>query len=278
MLHPAGKKKKRLIKWLKIILIIYVAAGIVLYFIQDWLLFHPTVLPADYRFQFNVPFDERKVAYDSTTLFDIIRFMPANDSIKKGAVIYCHGNMENILHYAAFANNFTKHGYEVWMMDYPGYGKSTGKLSEEMLYTEAMEVYKMVRATGYTPDSIIIYGKSLGTGIAAELAGKRDCKRLILESPYYSIPDVAAHYSWMYPVDWMLHYKIPTHEYIQDVAAPITIFHGTDDDTIPYTNTLRLKPFLKKGDEVITIQAGHHNDLNDFPLMKQKLDSLLSLP
>jgi alpha-beta hydrolase superfamily lysophospholipase len=236
------------------------------------------VLPADYAFHFNMSFKEINVKYDSTTSFNILRFASSNDSIKKGAVIYCHGNMENMNHYAAFIKNFTKHGYEVWMMDYPAFGKSTGMLNESMLYRETLEVYKMVRAAHYSPDSIIIYGKSIGTGIAAQLASVRDCKRLILESPYYSIKNLAEHYCWMYPVEWMLHYKIPAYMYLKRVTAPISIFHGTDDGTIPFSNAEKLKnEVFKPGDELIPVAGGHHNDVNDFPLMKQKLDSLLTL-
>ena len=158
------------------------------------------------------------------------------------------------------------------------FGKSTGNFNEAIVYEEALQVYKMVRAAGYVPDSIIIYGKSLGTGVAAQLASVRDCKRLILESPYYSISNLAEHYCWMYPVDWMLRYKMPTNEYLKKVTAPVTIFHGTDDNTIPFGNAEKLqKEVFKKGDELIPIKGGHHNDLNDFSLMKKKLDSLLSL-
>src|SRR4051812_12118688 len=111
------KKRNFFLKWLKITLAVYVLIGITLYFFQDKFLFHPTVLPADYAFHFNMSFKEINVKYDSTTSFNILRFASSNDSIKKGAVIYCHGNMENMNHYAAFIKNFTKHGYEVWMMD-----------------------------------------------------------------------------------------------------------------------------------------------------------------
>lgn len=270
-----GKRRNKFLFWLKIMLALYVLIGAGLYFFQDKLFLHPVSLPSDYKFLFKVPFEELQVRYDNETMFDIVKFKSTNDSVKRGAVIYCHGNMENINHYASAANNFTKLGYEVWMMDYPKFGKSTGTLNEEMLYTEALQVYKMVRSAGYTPDSIILYGRSLGTGVATQLASIRDCKRLILESPYYSVANVAAHYCWMYPVDWMVNYKIPTYEYLQKVIAPVTIFHGTDDDTIPFSNSQKLKPFLKVGDELIPINGGNHNNLNDFPLMKKKLDSVL---
>jgi alpha-beta hydrolase superfamily lysophospholipase len=272
------KRQNKLIKWLRIIVVLYVLIGAALYFWQDKFLLHPVSLPPDYRFQFEKYFSETLVKYNSTISFDIVRFKPQNDSAIKGAVIYCHGNMENINHYEKFANNFTKHGYEVWMMDYPSFGKSTGEFNEAIVYMEALQIYKMVRAAGYVPGSIIIYGKSLGTGIAAQLASVRDCKRLILESPYYNMANLASHYCWMYPVDWMLHYQFPTNEYLKKVTAPVTIFHGTDDRTIPFDNAEKLKKeVFKKGDELISVNSGDHNNLNDFPLMKQKLDSLLSL-
>ena len=269
-------KKFRWKKWLSIIFIIYVGAGIALYFLQDDFLFQSTPLPADYKFAFKDSFEEQQLQINNSTMIDIIKFAPAAGMQKKGVVIYCHGNYENINHYAYVAPNFTKHGYAVWMMDYPGYGKSTGTLTEDSLYYEVLQVYKIARGMGYTPDSIIIYGRSLGSGLAAQLASVRDCKMLILESPYYSINNLCSHYAWIYPISLMIHYKIPTNEYLKKVTAPVIIFHGTDDGTIPYSNAEKLRDeVFKKGDTLIPIEGGDHNNLNDFPQMHKSLDSLL---
>jgi hypothetical protein len=73
----------------------------------------------------------------------------------------------------------------------------------------------------------------------------------------------------------MVHYKLPTYQYLQNVIAPVTILHGTDDHIIPYRNANRLRPLLKPNDQFITIEGGGHNDLSTFPLFQQKLDSLL---
>ncbi len=75
----------------------------------------------------------------------------------------------------------------------------------------------------------------------------------------------------------MLHYQFPTYRYLPAVLAPVTIFHGTNDGVITYKNANRLKPFLKKTDEFVTIDGGKHNNLYEFPAMTQKLDSLLKL-
>jgi hypothetical protein len=161
------------------------------------------------------------------------------------------------------------------MIDYPGFGKSTGVFSEDKLYEWALTLYKLARAY-YSPDSIIIYGKSMGTGIAAQLASIRDCRYLILETPYYDLPSIIDNYLPIYPVNRMIHYELPTWKYLQDVTAPITIFHGTGDWIIPLRNAVRLKPFLKTTDEFMSIPDGSHNDLFQFPLVTKKLDSLLN--
>jgi uncharacterized protein len=74
-----------------------------------------------------------------------------------------------------------------------------------------------------------------------------------------------------------LHYELPTHQYIQQVEAPVTLFHGTSDGVVAYKNSERLLPLLKPVDELVTIDGGSHNNLYDYPKMIQKLDSVLSL-
>jgi pimeloyl-ACP methyl ester carboxylesterase len=268
------KNKKRIFRWIKIIVICYSLLGTALYYLQDKILFHPKALPADSSYHFTQPFTEVNIDLDSKTRFNIVQFT-VPDSAKKGLVIYFHGNRENIGRYAKFAPHFTRNQYEVWMPDYPGFGKSTGEFTEQVLYEEALQVYKLAR-TKYKPEQIILYGKSFGTGIATHLAAVRDCKKLILETPYYSFTSLVRLACWMYPVDLLLHYKMPTHAYLTKVTAPVTIFHGTNDWVVPYFNAKRLKPFLKASDEFITIDGGSHNDLCNYPIVPKKIDSLLS--
>jgi alpha-beta hydrolase superfamily lysophospholipase len=261
---------KRKLQWF---IIIYCLVGTVFYYLQETLIFKSKALPADYTWKFAMPFHEANIQLDAKTRFNIVQF-PTTDSVPKGVILYFHGNRENINHYAQYVPRFTKNGYEVWICDYPGYGKSTGDLSEAILYEEALQVYKLAR-THWQPGQIVIYGKSLGTGIAAQLASVRDCKRLILETPHYSLTSLTRIIGWMYPVDLLLHYKMRTHEYLEKVTAPVSFFHGTADAVIPYFNAKRLRYEMKPIDEFITIEGGSHNDLNRFPLMQQKIDSLL---
>ena len=267
------KNKKKIFYWLKIGAIIYGIVGCLLYYLQEKLIFHPIPISANSTYHFTQPFREVNITMDAQKNTHMVQFM-VNDSLKKGIVLYFHGNRENVNHYAEFAVNFTRNHYEVWMPDYPGFGKSTGNLSEQTLYEESLQVYKLAR-TKYAPEQIIIYGKSLGTGIAAQLASIRDCKRLILETPYYNFTSIIRKICWMYPLSSLLHYQFPTNQYLTKVTAPISIIHGTDDGVISYGNASRLKEVLKKNDEFITIEGGSHTNLNSYPLLQKKLDSLL---
>lgn len=266
-------KKKIFYRWLKVIILIYCTIGIVIYYAQDKILFHPQPLTEHSQYTFPYPFKEVNLPYTQKSNINIIQFA-ANQPQPKGVVLYFHGNKDNISHYAKAAPDFTSRGYDVWMIDYPGFGKSTGAFTEQQLYDWALVFYKLAQ-THYSKDSIIIYGKSLGTGIAAQLATVRDCKALVLEAPYYSLPSIIGSWLPVYPVNKMIRFKIPTWQYLQEITNPVIIFHGTSDNTIPYRNAKQLKPYLKPHDEFVTIDGGHHNDLPTFPAYKQVLDSLL---
>jgi pimeloyl-ACP methyl ester carboxylesterase len=264
---------KKLWKWIKILAVIYVAGGVALYFLQDAILFHPVSLKRDYNYDFPQKHKDINIPIDEETNLNIIQFF-STDTITRGVVLYFHGNKKNNSWYAKYPPYFTRHGYEVWMIDYPGFGKSTGKFSEQILYERASTLYLFARSR-FAIDNIIIYGKSMGTGIAAQLASIKDCKRLILETPYFDFPSVIKHYLPFYPVERMMHYKLPTNKYLEKISAPVTIFHGTKDRQITYSNAIRLQPLLKPGDEFVTIQGGSHNNLYTFKETIQKLDSLL---
>ncbi len=267
--------KSKTLKYVKKIAIwaiaLYFSAGIVLYFVQDELIFHPEVLPANYQYKFDIPFQELLIPVNKKVKLSAVLFKAERP---RGMVLYFHGNSSNINRYAKVVPDFTKHGYDVLMMDYREFGKSTGRLTEAAMYEDALLMYKVAR-TRFAPWQIVIYGKSLGTGIAAHLASVRDCKRLLLETPYYSLSDVASEAAPIYPYSLLLEFNLPTNEYLPKVTAPVTIFHGTKDETVPYASGRKLDTLLKKGDEFVTIKGGKHNNLREYPQYRQKLDSLL---
>jgi alpha-beta hydrolase superfamily lysophospholipase len=252
-------------------MVIYTLAGILLYFTQDLFLFHPRKLSRDHQFHFTQPFKEENILIDGRNL-NIIQFQPL--SKPKGVVLFFHGNMENVEHYRQYVPIFTAKGYSLWMVDYPGFGKSTGKRSEERMYKDAIFMYEHA-IQQFDPSQISIYGKSIGTGVASYLASVKNADQLILESPYYSIEALAKHYLPVYPVSWLTNYSFPIRAYLHGLKMHTTIFHGTDDEVIPYTQSVRLKnenPDI----ELITIKGGKHNNLAGYPSYIASLDSLFN--
>ena len=270
---PQLHKRGKWLRWLNIMLVIYLLCGIAFYLLQDRFLFHPAALEPTSPYHFSASNREMNVATDERSNMNLVQFI-SSDSLPRAVVLYFHGNRKNIGWYAAYASYFTKNGYEVWMIDYPGFGKSTGHLTEQKLYDDAMQVYSMARSK-FPADSIILYGKSLGTGIASWLAARRSCKALILETPYYSMTSLVQHYLPIYPVSALLKYKLPVYKYIELVNAPVTIFHGTEDNVIPYSNARRLTTAMHPKDRFITVENAGHNNLNEYPQFHKALDSLL---
>lgn len=266
------KRGKKLARLVISLLVVYVLGGVLLYFLQDWLLFHPEPLAVHHRFSFAQPFQEVNYTRDGNRNLNLVQFKAT--APHKGIVLYFHGNMRNVERYAAFTEPFTRSGYDVWMVDYPGYGKSTGKRSEQVLYQDALFVYE--QATRQAPTSnIIVYGRSIGTGIASYLAAHRPCRQLVLETPYYSIDALARHYFPVYPVMPLTKYSFPIHAYLSQVSVPVTLLHGTEDEVVPYKHSVRLK---KEHPNValVTIPGGRHNNLNEFPSFQQALQQLLA--
>jgi uncharacterized protein len=266
--------RTKVVKWIKWVILIYALLGIVVYYLQDYFFFQALPVKNSHRYNFSIPYREVNIPYSNNENLNIVQF-ETNQPIK-GVVLYFHGNRKNIGWYASFAPMFTAKGYEVWMPDYPGYGKSTGKITEEKLYNYALQLYKLA-AKRFSADSIIIFGKSMGSGLATYLASNVTCKRVILETPYYSLSSVASHFFPIYPMEIMTKVKIPSFEYIQQVSEPVSIFHGTGDMIVPYSNAQKLIPYLKPSDEFITLEGGSHNNLRSFPLFTAKIDSLLKL-
>src|SRR5688572_15008169 len=202
MNRRTGRRIKRV---LLIAFILYIVGGIVLIFIQDLILFHPKQVSRNHQFSFDLPFEELNIPFGNDNL-NIIQFKTSG--IKKGLVLFYHGNMKNVEHYSKYPPIFLRNGYDVWMIDYPGFGKTTGKRSEKIMYEQSLIMYDLANKSTKS-DSIVVYGKSIGTGIASYVATNRKCRRLILETPYYSINALARHFFPFYPVVPMTSYSFP---------------------------------------------------------------------
>lgn len=194
----------------------------------------------------------------------------------KGIIFYLHGNTGSIKRWGHMGQELVDLGYDVFVMDYRGYGKSTGKRSEEALHNDVRLVYESVVAD-YAHLDRIIYGRSLGSGFAVPLAATHNPHKLILETPFMSLLDAVQKKSPFLPVGWLLRYPLRSDLSIKDVKCPIIMFHGTRDGLVPYSSAFGLYELVKSRDDVhfISIPDGRHNNLAKYPIFREKLKSFL---
>lgn len=164
--------------------LIYVMISASLYFLQEKLIFLPTPLEQEYVFKFEHDFEEVFLSAADGAVINALHFK-ANDP--KGIVLYFHGNAGNLSRWGEITGFFVDLDYDVFVMDYRTYGKSTGDLSEQVLYDDAQMCYDHV-LKHYKASDISIYGRSLGTGMATFLASKNEARQLILETPFTACP------------------------------------------------------------------------------------------
>jgi pimeloyl-ACP methyl ester carboxylesterase len=261
MLFTLQKRLKRRLKKLFLIVIgLYVMIGSALYFFQEKLMFFPTTLEQDFKYQFDYPFEELFLKPETDVTINAIHFKTENP---KGVILYFHGNAGDLSRWGNITTYFVEKNYDVLVMDYRTFGKSTGKLTESAFYKDAQFCYEYL-LKHYSEKDITLYGRSLGTGIASYLASKNKSKQLILETPYYSILDVAKHRFPIFPVRQLLKYHFPTFQYLPKVNCPITIIHGTEDGVVPYTSAKKLENLKLENLNFVTIKGGGHNDLINY--------------
>ena len=240
----------------------------VIYFFQENLIFLPTQLPQEHSYVMDSTFEELFLDTEDGARLNGLHFKVENS---KGTILYYHGNAGDLQRWGEISQFFVDLQYSVIVMDYRGYGKSTGKRSMEALYSDSELWYEYAKQH-YSENEIILYGRSLGTTFATFVASRNQPKNLLLESPFYSIEEVAKSKFPILPVKSLLHYKFPTYQYINKVICPITIYHGTDDSVIKYKQGERLFESIKKDTKtMISVPGGGHNDL---VLFEEYLDTI----
>jgi uncharacterized protein len=248
----------------------YLLTCLLLYFAQERLLFHPSPLPHDFRYPFHTPFEEVFLPVDGATLA-AVHFKQAGS---KGVVFLLHGNGETLLNAQGRAEPFLRNGYDVFALDYRGYGKSTGTIADEAsLHQDVRAAYEYLRHT-YRDDQMVFYGHSLGTGLVVRLAATVTPRVLILEAPYLSLQDTVGQIAPYLPIA-LLRYPLRSDQWIGAVRCPIYLFHGTSDEQIPYNSSERLQAYITAPYQLITMVGAGHNNLSTFALYQEQIDRIL---
>lgn len=236
------------------------------------LLFQGDALEADYSFDFKFQFEELMLKPESeVTLHGLLL---KSDS-SKGLILYFHGNRGNLSRWGLIADDLRQYDYDVLIMDYRGYGKSTGLRSESNLYEDAQFVYDYA-AQELSYNNIVIHGRSLGTAVATHLATQRPVTHLILETPMTRIREVIPTLELLLVYKPWLQYEFNSIDRIDEIECPITILHGTDDSVVPYKMGRSLYEDIKHPNKkIIKINRGKHNNLDTFEIYQQAIGQIL---
>ncbi|MCF6214325.1 MAG: alpha/beta hydrolase [Flavobacteriaceae bacterium] len=253
--------------------IFYCLALLGLYFFQERLLFQSVKLPQDFNFKFEKPFTEINLKTEDNATLNGLYFELKNP---KGVILFFHGNRDNLVRWGTIASGFTKYNYNVLVVDYRGYGKSTGKRSETKLYQDAHQWYTYVNQM-FDESKIVVYGRSLGATFATYVAYKNKPAQLILEAPFNSLVALPKYWFKYAPYDLLLKYHFNSQKYIKEVPSKITIFHGTKDRVIPIKLGQKLFKSAPKNKAIfIVIDGGKHNNLATFDKYHKAVKEILN--
>ena len=245
-----------------------------LYFIQEKLIFFPQQLHADYKFTFDQQFQELQFnSPDGPKLHGLL--FKADSS--KGLIFYLHGNAGSLASWGQVAKSYTDAGYDLFMLDYRGYGKSGGSIhNEDQFYNDVQLVYDSIRKK-YDEKNIVVLGYSIGTGAATKLASVNHPRLLILQAPYFSLTDMAKKNFSIIP-SFILKYKFQTNIFLEKCKMPVVIFHGDQDEVIYYGSSIKLKALFKPSDTLITLHGQGHNGMSDNTAYIGELKKVLNRP
>ena len=215
-----------------IVVLVYIVTCCLVLLYQDRLVYSPTYeIPL-------TPWNLRLSYKDiSLNLMDGPRIAGwfVNAKNPKGVILFCHGEYGNMSRWLESLKTYHDLGYSTLIFDYPGYGQSPGKPTEDKTYTSAMAAWNyLVSQRGYDPGQIIVCGRGLGGAVAAWLAEQKPCKALILESTFTSMKDVFSEIFSFLPVAWLCHFSYDTKAHLKNIHCPVLIVHSTQDDLIGF--------------------------------------------
>ena len=242
------------------IIIGYAALGTIVYFIQDRFIFKPEKLHAGFVYKYDAPFKELFFDVEPGVSINGLHFTVENPL---GLILYFHGNSRSIKGWAKYAKDFFRYKYDVVLVDYRGFGKSTGKRSEKDMLKDMQFVYDALAAQ-YSEQHLIVYGRSLGSGFAAKIASDNKPRYLILDAPFFNFTKVIERFLPILPIRFILRYHLRTDKWIKFVNCHTYILHGNKDWLIPIRNSEKLRALNPNKITLITIEGGGHNNLPTF--------------
>ncbi|WP_029581800.1 alpha/beta hydrolase [Bradyrhizobium sp. URHD0069] len=255
-----------LLKWLVVLVSIgYLVGLVVLFFVQRTFIFPIPQTTRTAPEAAGFPEAEEHILTTADGEKVIVWHVPAKPG--HAVVIYFPGNGDFLAGRVSRLRAITSDGTGLVALSYRGYAGSSGKPSEQGLLQDAAAAYAFTTAR-YSADRIVVWGFSLGSGVAVALAADHPVGRLILEAPYTSIADIAATVFRFVPVRWLVRDQFHSDERIVRVTAPLLIIHGARDSVIPLGFGERLFALAREPKQFVRFPEGGHDDLDHHGAME----------
>jgi hypothetical protein len=241
------------------VVLIYFFFVAVLYVTQRSMIYFPSYQKPDIT-----PFEKEGVFEITTQTSDGVSLTGwmKNPEPEKPIIIFWHGNASNLPSTLYKASFYAEQGYGILLAAYRGYGGNEGKPSEQGFYQDARAWIQKLQSLGFKNSDFILYGESIGTGVATQMATEfEDVQALILESPYTSLPDVAAKTYFFVPVRFLMKDHFDNLSKIQNVNAPVFIIKGSKDNIIPPSHGQALFNQAEEPKEILKLEGYGHNNL-----------------
>ncbi|MCI0456234.1 MAG: alpha/beta hydrolase [Gemmataceae bacterium] len=256
---PRPTWKGGLLRGARTVALIYLGILLMLMLLENWLVYHPMRASAEWWTPRTPDVqDVYLTTSDGTKVHGW--WCPRKDA--DGALLYLHGNAGNLSHrYDIVTTLRDQLGVSVLIVDYPGYGKSEGSPSESGCYATAEAAYDwLTKEQKIAPAKVILFGKSMGGGVAVELASRRDHRALVLVKTFTSMPDVGAGlYPWL-PVRWLMRNRFDSLARIGQCKRPVFFAHGTTDRVIPFALGKELYEAANQPKQFLVLPDVDHND------------------
>jgi pimeloyl-ACP methyl ester carboxylesterase len=267
---PLARRLRGLAAWAGVLLLAYAVLVGALYLWQEQLLFQPLRLPPSYRFVHGSDVHEVHIDVPGARLHALHLRLPR----PKGVVFFLHGNAGNVASWFTNVGFYRRANIDLFMLDYRGYGKSTGRIqSEAQLRSDVRAAWQAI-APLYAGRQRVIYGRSLGTGLAAGLAAEVQPELTILVSPYRSMAAMAReHYPWVPGL--ALRYPLRTEDDVARIRGPVWLVHGDQDTLIAPHHSAALRERVPQARLLLVPGAGH-NDLQRFDAYMEGLEQVLA--
>lgn len=184
-------------------------------------------------------------------------YVPAPDA--RDTVLIAHGNAGNISHRIDTLRIWHRLGYNTLIFDYRGYGQSSGRPDEAGTYLDARAAWDWLTGErGIEPGSIVLFGRSLGTAVVAQLATQVGPGALVVASPFTSVPDLAAElYPWL-PARYLSRYEYPVKRFVRDADCPVLVIHSREDEIIPFHHGQAIYAAAAEPKSLLELSGGHN--------------------